>query len=87
MAGWRPGTAWPRTGPEEAFVIVVRRTGSAKDLVARPAERLIKESASITAIQVPHYWILDPVEGTLTVYRSTPDAYLRKDLIMSARKG
>jgi Uma2 family endonuclease len=26
--------------------------------------------------QVPLYWILDPDEGTLTVYRWTPDAYL-----------
>jgi Uma2 family endonuclease len=26
--------------------------------------------------QVPHYWILDPDEATLTVYRWTVDAYL-----------
>lgn len=26
--------------------------------------------------QVPHYWIVDPVEETLSVYRWTPDGYL-----------
>jgi Uma2 family endonuclease len=25
---------------------------------------------------VPHYWIVDPAEETLTVYRWTPDGYL-----------
>jgi Uma2 family endonuclease len=26
--------------------------------------------------EVPHYWILDQLEGTLTVHRHTPDGYL-----------
>lgn len=34
--------------------------------------------------QVPHYWILDPDEGTLTVYRWTVDAYLE---ILIAERG
>lgn len=33
---------------------------------------------------MPHYWILDPDEATLVVYRWTPDAYLE---ILIAERG
>jgi Uma2 family endonuclease len=33
---------------------------------------------------VPHYWILDPAEETLAVYRWTPEGYTE---ILSAERG
>lgn len=44
---------------------------------------LIKKKRVYHRHQVPHYWILDPDEGTLTVYRYTPDAYL--ELLIAER--
>lgn len=45
---------------------------------------LIKKKRVYHRHQVPHYWILDPSEATLTVYRYTPDAYLE---ILIAERG
>jgi Uma2 family endonuclease len=45
---------------------------------------LIKKKRVNHRHQVPHYWILDPDEATLTVYRWTPDAYLE---ILIAERG
>ena len=33
---------------------------------------------------VPHYWIVDPEQGTLTVHRWTPDGYL---VVLNAARG
>ncbi len=44
---------------------------------------LIRKKRVYHRSQVPHYWIIDPVEETQSVYRWTPDGYL--ELLMAER--
>ena len=45
---------------------------------------LIKKKRVYHRHQVPHYWIIDPVEESLTVYRWTADGYVE---ILAAERG
>jgi Uma2 family endonuclease len=45
---------------------------------------LIKKKRVYHRHEVPHYWILDPEEATLTVYRWSPDGYVE---ILAAERG
>jgi Uma2 family endonuclease len=44
----------------------------------------IRKQRTLHAHQVPHYWLLDPREETLTVLRYHPDAYL---VALTAQRG
>lgn len=44
----------------------------------------IKKQRTLHAHAVPHYWVLDPREQTLTVLRHHPDAYL---VVLTAQRG
>ncbi len=73
MAGWRRDRVPEQ--PEEALVRV-RPDWVCEILSTNRRKDLIKKKRVYHRHQVPYYWILDPDEGTLTVYRWTPDAYL-----------
>ena len=45
---------------------------------------LFRKLRTYQRCQVPHYWILDPDEGTLTVYRWADEGYLE---LMTAERG
>jgi Uma2 family endonuclease len=45
---------------------------------------LVKKKRVYHRHQVPHYWIIDPAEETLTVNRWTPDGYIE---ILAAERG
>lgn len=81
VAGWRRDRVAAQ--PEEALV-VVRPDWVCEILSTNRRSDLIKKKRVYHRHQVPHYWILDPDEGTLTVYRWTPDAYLE---ILIAERG
>ena len=48
------------------------------------ANDLIKKFRGYHAARVPHYWIVDPREQSLIVYRYTPEGYL---LVLTAISG
>jgi Uma2 family endonuclease len=81
VAGWRRDRV--ATQPEEALVLA-RPDWVCEILSTNRRNDLIKKKRVYHRHQVPHYWILDPDEGTLTVYRWTPDAYLE---ILIAERG
>lgn len=43
---------------------------------SNPGNDLLKKIRVYQRAQVPHYWIVDPVEESLIVYRWTPEGYL-----------
>ena len=81
VVGWRRDHV-PRQ-PEEVLV-TVRPDWVCEILSTNRRNDLIKKKRVYHRHQVPHYWILDPDEATLTVYRWTPDAYLE---ILIAERG
>jgi Uma2 family endonuclease len=81
VAGWRRDRV-PRQ-PEEVLV-EVRPDWVCEILSTNRRNDLVRKKRVYHRHQVPHYWILDPDEGTLTVYRWTPDAYLE---ILIAERG
>ena len=80
VTGWRRDRIPAQ--PEEAL-ITVRPDWVCEILSTNRRNDLIKKKRVYHRHQVPHYWILDPDEGTLTVYRWTPDAYL--ELLIAER--
>lgn len=72
LTGWRRERLavppdWPvSTRPD--WVCEVLSTNRHNDLV--------KKKRGLHRHQVPHYWIIDPVDQTLTVYRWHPDGYI-----------
>ncbi len=80
VAGWRRDRVPEQ--PEEALVMV-RPDWVCEILSTNRRNDLIKKKRVYHRHQVPHHWILDPDEGTLTVYRWTPDAYL--ELLIAER--
>jgi len=72
ITGWRrdrlPAVPdWPvSTKPD--WVCEVLSTNRQNDLV--------KKKRALHRHQVPHYWIIDPANETLTVYRWHPDGYI-----------
>jgi Uma2 family endonuclease len=45
---------------------------------------LVKKKRAYHREEVPHYWILDPTEETLAVYRWGPDGYIE---VLAAQRG
>ena len=81
VAGWRRDRVPEQ--PEEALILV-RPDWVCEILSTNRRMDLIKKKRVYHRHQVPHYWILDPDEATLTVYRWTPEAYLE---ILIAERG
>ena len=80
VVGWRRERVPEQ--PREALVSV-RPDWVCEILSTNRRTDLVKKKRVFHRHQVPHYWILDPDEGTLTVYRWTPDAYL--ELLIAER--
>lgn len=81
VVGWRRDRV-PRQ-PEDVL-IKERPDWICEILSTNRRNDLIKKKRVYHRHRVPHYWILDPDETTLTVYRYTPDAYLE---ILIAERG
>jgi Uma2 family endonuclease len=81
VAGWRRDRVPAQ--PLEALILV-RPDWVCEILSTNRRADLIRKKRVYHRHQVPHYWIVDPDEGTLTVYRWTPDAYLE---ILIAERG
>jgi Uma2 family endonuclease len=82
VAGWRrerlpemPGEV-PITVLPDWICEVLSPTNASNDTVTKM--RLYHRH------QVPHYWLIDPIAETLSVYRYTPDGYLH---VLSAKRG
>lgn len=73
VVGWRRDRV-PRQ-PEEVLV-EVRPDWVCEILSTNRRNDLVRKKRVYHRHQVPHYWILDPDEGTLTVYRWAADGYL-----------
>ena len=43
---------------------------------ANPTNDTVRKKRIYHRFQVPHYWIVDPRDETLSVYRYTPEGYL-----------
>ncbi len=81
VVGWRRDHV-PRQ-PEDVL-IKVRPDWVCEILSTNRRNDLITKKRVHHRHRVPHYWIVDPDEGTLTVYRWTSDAYLE---ILIAERG
>jgi len=81
VVGWRRDRVARQ--PEETL-IEVRPDWICEILSTNRRNDLIKKKRVYHRHKVPHYWILDPDETTLTVYRYTTDAYLE---ILIAERG
>lgn len=81
VVGWRRDRVPQQP---EAVLIEVRPDWVCEILSTNRRNDLIKKKRAYHRHQVPHDWILDPDEATLTVYRWTPDAYLE---ILIAERG
>lgn len=74
IAGWRRERA---TGPFKERPVAVR-----PDWICEIVSDSNRTTDTVTKLRryhqatVPHYWILDQVDGTLTVHRHTSDGYL-----------
>ena len=73
VVGWRRDRV-PRQ-PEEVLV-EVRPDWVCEILSTNRRNDLVRKKRVYHRHQVPHYWILDPDEGTLTVYRWSADGYV-----------
>lgn len=81
VVGWRRD----RVPEQPQGALVEERPGWICELLSTNRRNdLIKKKRVYHRHQVSHYWILDPEETTLTVYRYTPDAYLE---ILIAERG
>lgn len=81
VVGWRRERV-PRQ-PEEALV-EARPDWVCEILSTNRRSDLVRKKRVYHRHQVPHYWILDPDEGTLTVYRWAAEGYLE---LMTAERG
>lgn len=81
VTGWRRARVpdRPRGTP-----IRVRPDWVCEFLSSNRRNDLVKKKRAYHRHQVPHYWILDPAEETLAVYRWTPDGYVE---ILGAERG
>jgi Uma2 family endonuclease len=80
VVGWRRDRV-PRQ-PEEVLV-EARPDWVCEILSTNRRNDLVRKKRVYHRHQVPHYWILDPDEGTLTVYRWSADGYL--ELLIAER--
>jgi Uma2 family endonuclease len=82
IAGWRRETCpelpggWPIQQRPDWICEIISTSNRARDTVVK--QRLYYQAG------VPHYWLLDPSAGTLTVYRHAPGGYLQ---VVSAQRG
>jgi Uma2 family endonuclease len=81
VVGWRRERV-PRQ-PEEALV-EVRPDWVCEILSTNRRNDLVRKKRVYHRHQVPHYWIVDPDEGTLTVHRWAPEGYLE---VLIAERG
>jgi len=81
VVGWRRERV-PRR-PKETLV-EVRPDWVCEILSTNRRNDLVRKKRVYHRHQVPHYWILDPDEGMLTVYRWVPDGYLE---VLTAERG
>ncbi len=51
---------------------------------SNPSNDLVEKLRAYHRFHVPHYWIVDPIRETLSIYRWHPDAYLQ---VLSAKRG
>ena len=81
VVGWRRERVPAQ--PEEALV-TIRPDWVCEILSTNRVHDVVRKKRVYHRHQVPHYWLIDPAEETLTVYRWTPDAYLE---ILVAERG
>lgn len=82
VAGWRRERL---PAPPEAVPIRVRPDWICEILSPRNASNdTVRKMNGYHRAEVPHYWLLDPMAETLTVYRWTADGYLR---VLGAARG
>jgi Uma2 family endonuclease len=80
VVGWRRD----RVAQQPSEVLIkVRPDWVCEILSSNRRNDLVRKKRVYHRHQVPHYWILDPDETTLTVYRWTIDAYL--ELLIAER--
>lgn len=82
VAGWRRERLAEL--PEEALITV--RPDWVCEILSPSNTRndLVKKHRVYHRCQVPHYWIVDPMNEILTVHRWTPEAYL---IALTAERG
>lgn len=51
---------------------------------SRPATDLVQKRRTYHRCQIPHYWLIDPRDETMTVLRFTPEGYLE---VLIAERG
>jgi Uma2 family endonuclease len=73
VVGWRRDHVPERP---RGIPIMVRPDWICEILSTNRRNDLIKKKRVYHRHQVPHYWIVDPSEETLTVYRWAPDGYI-----------
>ncbi len=73
VAGWRRERL---AQPPDEVPITVRPDWICEVLSTNKRNDTIKKKRVYHRHQVGHYWILDPVEATLVVYRWHPDGYV-----------
>jgi Uma2 family endonuclease len=84
LSGWRREHL-PMPPTEDETVVHVRPDWIAEIISASNAGNdLVKKKRVYHRHQVPHYWIIDPRDETLTVLRWTPDGYTE---VLSALRG
>lgn len=81
VAGWRRDRVPDR--PVE-MPVMVRPDWVCEILSTNRRNDLIRKKRVYHRHQVPHYWIIDPVEESLSVLRWTPDGYFE---ILAAERG
>jgi Uma2 family endonuclease len=82
LAGWRR-SRMPRLPAEAHFSVAPDWVCEVLSPSTASTDRVDKLQAYFRA-GVPHYWLLDPAEGTLEVYRRTDLAYA---LVLTAKRG
>jgi Uma2 family endonuclease len=81
LAGWRRERVPER--PVD-MPVMIRPDWVCEILSTNKRNDLIKKKRVYHRHQVPHYWILDPVEESLSVLRWTPEGYFE---ILAAERG
>lgn len=81
VVGWRRDRVLRQ--PEDVLV-KIRPDWVCEILSTNRRNDLVRKKRVYHRHQVPHYWILDPEEATLTIHRWTPEGYLE---ILTAERG
>jgi Uma2 family endonuclease len=81
VAGWRRERL---AGPPGEAVVRARPDWTCEILSTNRRNDLVKKKRVYHRHQVPHYWIIDPAEETLLVYRWAAEGYVD---VLSAERG